>query len=714
MKINIKDYMEQFKKDGKYTPKSFIFIFMLAIICVQAAVIIYCNLFDLQYHLGFDASSAYLHAVEMWRDKSLVPDTFALTTTLGLDAPDALAALIYGITGNIFVSFGIANLIIDVIICIVFYNLLKEIGLTSFSRALGFVFFLCPFMTPDHFTDNNLSYFAMVFGEQASYSIKVTAMMLLLLAIFKLEHNKKCIPTIIFATLANMLTCISSGVYVAITILVPCIIYYLIKMLYENSYMVLISKGMIFSLVMLILSFMGKTISANIFTFDSPESNMLLTGIYDFWTNFGSLIMGYFQLFCGISIETAVSLFSLRGILQILSVGFILFMFILFVISVINGIKRLKEKEKNFDFVLPYVVIFVNIAVFVFSYTLYDEVFFEYRYLIIVYLMQILICCSVVDKLTEIHIFKNIIVTVLSAILLAETCGIFNYYHNDTFNQEVVYPLLEAVDELDVPVAYVWGEDISIDARNFRIIDLSMVYRCLNYNVYNDGANWGDYIYYDDNSRCTGKVVLISNMDEFSRLPEFISSKFEIYDFYGDFIIYIAENNPFDLTAWDNTSDTNINFMYSKGVNIDEEDLDTDGYYTADKDEDGDIFRMKLPDVEAGKYDITLEYEIVYDTESEEDDVDDESVENDEINITDSEEDMSFNFEAYKTDSELEEDDVIEDLGEKLAGSEIDIENTTVTLKDVELKEMADIVLKVDKTSGSLIKLKKVTTVKHN
>lgn len=94
--------------------------------------------------------------------------------------------------------------------------------------------------------------------------------------------------------------------------------------------------------------------------------------------------------------------------------------------------------------------------------------------------------------------------------------------------------------------------------------------------------------------------------------------------------------------------------------------------------------------------------------------MDDESVENDEINITDDEEDMSFNFEAYKTDSELEEDDVIEDLGEKLAGSEIDIEDTTVTLKDVELKEMADIVLKVDKTSGSLIKLKKLLQLKHN
>lgn len=38
----------------------------------------------------------------------------------------------------------------------------------------------------------------------------------------------------------------------------------------------------------------------------------------------------------------------------------------------------------------------------------------------------------------------------------------FNYYHNDTFNQEVVYPLLEAVDELDVPWHMYGGEDISI------------------------------------------------------------------------------------------------------------------------------------------------------------------------------------------------------------------------------------------------------------
>ena len=346
MKINLKESIAGLKQDGKHTPKSIIFIFMLVVICVEVGMIVYSNLVELQYHLGFDASSAYLHAVEMWREKSLIPSTFAITTTLGLDAPDALAALFYGITGNIFLSFGIANLILDVIICISFYQILKEINLTPFTRILGMVFLLCPFMTPDHFTDNNLSYFAMVFGEQGSYSIKIIAMMLLFLTIIKFEHNKKCYKTMIFATLFNMLTCVSSGIYVAITILVPCVVYYLVKMVYENSYKVLKNTGLIFALVELVLSFIGKASTGLIMSFQSHESNMVLTGIHQFWTNIGSLIMGYFQLFCGISIETVVSLFSLRGILQIMSVAFILFMFILCVISVVFLIRHIKAKEK--------------------------------------------------------------------------------------------------------------------------------------------------------------------------------------------------------------------------------------------------------------------------------------------------------------------------------------------------------------------------------
>ena len=76
--------INQFKKDNKITPKGIIFIFMLFVIVVQSAIIIYSNLFELEHHLGFDASSAYLQAVEIWRCKSLVPSTFALTHRLRL------------------------------------------------------------------------------------------------------------------------------------------------------------------------------------------------------------------------------------------------------------------------------------------------------------------------------------------------------------------------------------------------------------------------------------------------------------------------------------------------------------------------------------------------------------------------------------------------------------------------------------------------------
>ena len=160
-------------------------------------------------------------------------------------------------------------------------------------------------MTPDHFTDNNLSYYAMVLGEQGSYSVKIIAMLLLLLAIVKLEHKEKCIVTIIIATLFNILTSISSGIYVAITILVPCIVYYIVKLIYKNSYASLKNFGLIFVLAQLFISFACKSIAGHIFTFESKESSMVLTGIYDFWHNVGSIIMGYFQLFGGLSINTS-------------------------------------------------------------------------------------------------------------------------------------------------------------------------------------------------------------------------------------------------------------------------------------------------------------------------------------------------------------------------------------------------------------------------
>ena len=88
------------------------------------------------------------------------------------------------------------------------------------------------------------------------------------------------------------------------------------------------------------------------------------------------------------------------------------------VISVKRIIKEIKQKDIDFTEIIPYTIILVNITIFIFSYTLYDGYFFEYRYLIIVYLMQIVICLKAINKLSDEHIFKALITFAISFVLL--------------------------------------------------------------------------------------------------------------------------------------------------------------------------------------------------------------------------------------------------------------------------------------------------------
>ena len=72
------------------------------ILLLQVLVIVYINLFRLQYYIGYDCSAYYLQTIEMWRQKTLLPNDWSFQTTLCWDSPAILAMLFYGLTGNIF------------------------------------------------------------------------------------------------------------------------------------------------------------------------------------------------------------------------------------------------------------------------------------------------------------------------------------------------------------------------------------------------------------------------------------------------------------------------------------------------------------------------------------------------------------------------------------------------------------------------------------
>lgn len=595
-------------KNIKITPT---LILLFIIIAIETSIIIYSNIIEIKFHLGYDASGAYLQAVEVWRCKSLVPDTYKMITTLGIDSPVPIAALLYGITNNIFLSYGITNLILDILITFLLVLLLKEFNVDLPSILLGIILLLCPFMTPDHYTDNNLSYYAMVLGEQGSYSIKVIAMLCLLLTIMKLEHNKSCYFSMFAAIFLNIITSISSGIYIAITILVPCFIYYLVKIIYKNSIIELKNKGFLFIITQLILSFILKQLSTMFFSFESKESSLMLTGIYQFWKNLGSVIMGYFQFFSAISINTTTSIFSIRGILQLVSISIILILFILFITSIKQGISNIKKRKTDFSFLLPHIIIFTNIAVFIFSYTLYDNLFFEYRYFIIIYLMQIIICCTAIKKFSSIAIIKNMILCLFPFLLLVETLLTFNLYHKDTIDNETINAIIKDIDSLDIPVAYVWGNSyvqMSIECRNLRVMDLNVVYKTMTNGSYKEPCHYGEYNYFEENSEWNGRTALITTLYDYYELPEYIHNKYTYTNSYGEYMIFVSDINPFDLCAFKSQCTTNINFMYTAGVNIINGYIDSStGNLIEHSDITGEFMTMELPDVDSGKYDFKFD-----------------------------------------------------------------------------------------------------------
>ena len=108
----------------------------ICMLFIQILVLIIFNLTQMQYHIGYDASSSYLKAMEMGKQHTLFVDHWVEQTNLFYDSPVPLAAVIYLITENIFISYGIANIIISAVFLSIFYMILCTFHLSDLSKII--------------------------------------------------------------------------------------------------------------------------------------------------------------------------------------------------------------------------------------------------------------------------------------------------------------------------------------------------------------------------------------------------------------------------------------------------------------------------------------------------------------------------------------------------------------------------------------------------
>ncbi len=157
------------------------------ILGVQIFFLVYTNLSQLQYYLGYDASAVYLQALMIHEQGTLLIEDWIYTSTLTWDTPMLLAVQFYGLCGDIYVSFGLSILLSLGLLVWIAHGLLSQLGASHKAKILFFICLLSPYVTYQD-AYNRIDYYGVLLSIFGVYSLKTALMMALWWMFFYLDR----------------------------------------------------------------------------------------------------------------------------------------------------------------------------------------------------------------------------------------------------------------------------------------------------------------------------------------------------------------------------------------------------------------------------------------------------------------------------------------------------------------------------------------------
>ncbi len=459
---------------------------LLLIFIVQFLLIALCNIKLIDNNIDCDTAKLFVHIMKMAEHSSIIIPNWYYSTTFEIDCSSLLALPIYMLTNDIYLSFGIANIIFLAGLISIIFFLFKDKNI------------MYPLLTANLFcipyTIGMLDYFNMLFFGGAQYIIKGALPLLFIVLILWCEsaQNQKrklysFIPLVIFEFLV-LINVFSSGIYVLFVGFFPILVSYaLYKILKcekpaKLSY-ILIGLTLVLSIVGIILN--------KIYMDGGRGAGMTLISFYQIIANTFGCFAGIFELFGGIShdLNVDVAVLSLEGI-GILLKALLVHTFI--VCGIIAFIKILRKKA-DLRLVLLLSVFIWNMFVLLATKTQAGSPTYEYRYHIIG--MLPLICVSVIillNRWCELKTFqKRIFATIAILVLICLNILSFPKALDRTDKQAELKVLCSYCDQLDVDYVYLY--DASNDADMCRLITQDDAHYLF---VGSSGTTWA-YDYYE-------------------------------------------------------------------------------------------------------------------------------------------------------------------------------------------------------------------------
>ncbi|MCC8050000.1 MAG: hypothetical protein LIO99_13640 [Clostridiales bacterium] len=598
------------KKAKEFNFSKFATIAFWILFFVQVITLAYINLTQMRYHLGYDASSSYLKAIEMARQGTVFIDNWVHTTVLSLDSPVPLAAVIYSITGNIFFSYGLANLIIDMLIFSVLFSIMQSLKTSNMSKAIVLNIVACTYLSPEFSNLNDLGYVSCFLTSLGAYSVKILIILMVIKMSIDVWNHKINYLFIIMTEALLFISGLSSGWYILVTIIVPALLYCAIDMFLNNSIKHFLNLNTLLLGIGALLVAIGKRIATNYIGFSSLDGGMHLVRLNELIDNAASVFVGFIEILGGLASNITVYVLSKNGIICMLALVICIVCLISF-LYVMVLVKRNIYEERDYEIILS--VVIVNILMYCVLYTSYtSSAQIEARYLIPLFVCMTLFVGRFIDSLSDGLVFKKFGVLMVFFCLLGLNVYNNKVYVNTKTNYDILNKIAEKADELEVPVVYFDNDSQNVndcDCRNMRVIDSGRVYKSFDFDEPSIINHWGDYTYFDEVYEVQGTNMLVAKEERFEVLPEYIKNLYEVYDTVGDYTIYYADENRFDFKSGV-TEDKNLDFPTSPGMVYANGELNEEGYLVSDGTE-GYLLYGPNTSIEAGKYDFVINYEII-------------------------------------------------------------------------------------------------------
>ncbi len=551
---------------------------MLIALIAQIAFIMYMNLFRGYTMIDFDSSSAYMHEMEMGSQGKLFPSEYSYQASLDLDGAAVISAFFYRITGNIFLSRGIANTLIVLLYLFIVSSVLRKLSLTETWRRFGTLLFFIPYSM------YILGYWRTLFAGGGFFAFRALTPLLIISLILDIDKGKEIKEYAIRAALTLFivfLTGLSSGAYVMLCGVSPLVLWEGIRAFLKGDFAEFRSKRTLFGVLLLLACGVGMILQKAAGFSSAADSKVILNSRK--WTDaLLSSFAGIFELFGGLTTHEGVRLFSLEAAGTAVDFAVTCVLLTVIVYSVFTCIKK-----RNISDMKGYIfsVMLLNSFMFAFLDLKYGDTVFESRYHLIPMLPSFFLLAEILNELPEKKGLKSLQVRGLQILTVGLFLSSMLYgdaewlYAKTALGSDKLTELNRIIEEEGVNTAFIVGEDSKDLGRKIRVYS-----RDVHYIVVNDGAEsafrttWGGTTRYLDNSMQQGKTAVIATDRAYLTLPEYLISDMEYLRDYDGLKIYIADESKFDCVGGVlKEKDRVVDFPYSPGYSYENAELSRDG-----------------------------------------------------------------------------------------------------------------------------------------